>query len=163
MPNDRSGIRDDLDRNIIRELQGNSRESTTNIAAKLNVARSTVHERIIRLERDGVIKGYTVVLSRDPDEARVEALIMLSIKQQETRRVLDTLSKFTEIRLCLSINGEFDLFLSAVASRVEDLEIVIDDIARIQGVLRTQTSIVFNTKFDRRYTEIAKKITTQLE
>ncbi len=163
MTRNTTGPRDELDRNIIRELQSNARESTSNIAAKLNVARSTVHERIVRLERDGVIKGYTVVLSRDPDEARVEALIMLSIKQQETRRVLDTLSRFTEIRLCLSINGEFDLFLSAVASRVEDLELVIDDIARIPGVLRTQTSIVFNTKFDRRYTEIAKKITSQLE
>lgn len=163
MTRNTTGPRDELDRNIIRELQSNARESTSNIAAKLKVARSTVHERIVRLERDGVIKGYTVVLSRDPDEARVEALIMLSIKQQETRRVLDTLSRFTEIRLCLSINGEFDLFLSAVASRVEDLELVIDDIARIPGVLRTQTSIVFNTKFDRRYTEIAKKITSQLE
>ncbi|MGH1351451.1 MAG: Lrp/AsnC family transcriptional regulator [Methyloligellaceae bacterium] len=163
MTRNTTGPRDELDRNIIRELQSNARESTSNIAAKLKVARSTVHERIVRLERDGVIKGYTVVLSRDPDEARVEALIMLSIKQQETRRVLDTLSRFTEIRLCLSINGEFDLFLSAVASRVEDLELVIDDIARIPGVLRTQTSIVFNTKFDRRYTEIAKKITNQLE
>ena len=156
------GPKDDLDRNIIRELQTNARESTTNIAAKLKVARSTVHERILRLEKEGVIKGYTAVLAKNSDEARVEALIMLAIKQQETRRVLDTLPKFSEIRLCLSINGEFDLFLSAVASQVEDLELVIDEIAKIPGVLRTQTSIVFNTKFDRRYDEIASKISDQI-
>lgn len=150
--------RDELDRRILRELQANARESTTNIAAKLNVARSTVHERINRLENDGIISGYTAILGRNPDEARVQALIMLAIKQQETRRVLDTLPKFSEIRLCLSINGEFDLFLSAVASKLEELEVVIDEIARIPGVLRTQTSIVFNTKFDRRYNEVAHRI-----
>ncbi len=153
-----TGPRDDLDRRILRELQANARESTSNIAAKLKVARSTVHERIVRLEKDGVISGYTVVLGRNPDEARVQALIMLAIKQQETRRVLDTLPKYPEIRLCLSINGEFDLFLSATAQRLEELEEVIDEIAKIPGVLRTQTSIVFNTKFDRRYNEVAQRI-----
>ena len=61
-------MRDSLDRRIIRELQRNARESTSNIAQKLGVARSTVHERIARMEKDGTIAGYSVVLSRNPGE-----------------------------------------------------------------------------------------------
>jgi len=155
-------FKDDLDRRIVRELQANARQSTTTIAAKLNVARSTVHERIARLERDEIITGYSVVLSRNPSEANVEALIQLSVKQQETRRVLQKLETYAEIKLCLSINGEYDLFLSAEAPHIEDLDVLIDEISQIPGVLRTQTSIVFGRKFDRRYKETAQRIADQV-
>ena len=59
-------MRDALDRRIIRELQRNARATTSNIAERLEVARSTVHERIARMEKDGTIAGYSVVLNRTP-------------------------------------------------------------------------------------------------
>ena len=154
-------FKDDTDRRIVRELQINARQSTTTIAAKLNLARSTVHERIARLERTGVIAGYSVVLSRNPSEEVVQALVLLSIRQADTKRILHRLATYSEIMLCLSINGEFDLFLSAEAPRIEDLDVLIDEIAEIPGVLRTQTSIVFGRKFDRRYQDVADRIAEQ--
>ena len=152
---------DELDRRILRELQLNARQSTTTIAAKLNIARSTAHDRIARLENAGVIAAYSVVLNWDPSAEKVQALILLSIKQQQTRRVLHRLEGYAEIQLCLAINGEFDLFVSAEAPRVEDLDALIDEIAEIPGVLRTQTSIVMSRKFDRRHEETAQRIAAQ--
>ena len=154
-------MKDDLDRRIIRELQHNAREATSNIAAKLNVARSTIHERIARMEKDGVITGYSVVLSRNPSEDSVQILMLLEIRQQETRNVLSNLGKYSEIRVCLSINGEYDLFVSAEAPRIEDLDILIDEIGAIKGVLRTKTFVVFGRKFDRRYKETVQLISEQ--
>ena len=155
-------MKDALDRRIIRELQRNARESTTNIAQRLDVARSTVHERIARMESDGTISGYSVILSRNPSEDNVQILMLLEIRQQDTRKIIQRLSGYSEIRVCLSINGEYDLFLSAEAPRIEDLDLFVDEIAEIPGVLRTNTFVVFGRKFDRRYKEAADRISRQI-
>jgi DNA-binding Lrp family transcriptional regulator len=159
----RSGaaMKDETDRRIVRELQRNARESTSTIAGRLGIARSTVHERIARMERDGTISGYSVVLSRNPSEDNVQILMLLEIRQQETRKIVARLSHYSEIRVCLSINGDFDLFLSAEASRVEDLDVFVDEVTEIQGVLRTKTFVVFGRKFDRRYKETVQRISQQ--
>ncbi|MEB8388545.1 Lrp/AsnC family transcriptional regulator [Rhodobacteraceae bacterium KMM 6894] len=155
-------MKDDLDRRIVRELQRNARESTSTIAARLGVARSTVHERMARMERDGTITGYSVVLSKNPSEERIEILMLLEIRQQETRKVLKRLEAYTEVRLCLSINGEYDLFVSAEAPRLEDLDVFVDEVAEIPGIIRTNTFVVFGRKLDRRYNEAAQAITRHL-
>lgn len=155
-------LKDELDRKIIRELQRNARESTSNIAARLDVARSTVHERIARMEKDGVITGYSVVLSRNPSTENVQVMVFIEIKQQETRKILQRISQYSEVRVCLSINGEFDLFVSVEAPRIEDLDIVIDEIGMMPGVLRTKSFVVFGRRFDRRYKETAQRITEQV-
>ena len=51
---------DAKDRSLIALLRANARESTASLARKLGVARSTVQERLTRLEKDGTIAGYTV-------------------------------------------------------------------------------------------------------
>lgn len=140
---------DDLDRRILRELQRNARTATSTIAARLGVARSTVHERMARMERDGAIAGYSVILSQNPFEERIEVLMLLEIRQQETRKILQRLESYTEVRLILSINGEYDLFVRAEAPRIEDLDVFVDEVAEIPGILRTNTSVVFGRKLDR--------------
>ncbi|PVA10315.1 Lrp/AsnC family transcriptional regulator [Pelagivirga sediminicola] len=155
-------MRDDLDRRIVRELQRNARAATSTIAARLGVARSTVHERVSRMERDGTIAGYSVVLTHNPAEERIEVLMLLEIRQQETRKILKKLESYTEVRLILSINGEYDLFVSAQAPRIEDLDVFVDEVAEIPGILRTNTSVVFGRKLDRSYDEAAQAVSRHL-
>ena len=142
--------RDELDRRILAELKRNARESTSTIAARLGVARSTVHERIGRMEKDGTIAGYSVVLGRDPAGETVQIILLLEIRQQDTRRIVKRLEGYAEISTCLSINGDFDLCLTAEAPRIEDLDVLVDEIAEIPGVMRTKTLVVFGRKFERR-------------
>lgn len=143
------GIMDQLDRRIIVALQHNARETTSKIAAKLGVARTTVHERIRRMEENGVIAGYSVILNSSEDAPRVQVVVLLEVQQKETTRIIKRLGAYPEVKLCLSINGEFDLLLSAEAPRIEDLDILVDDLAKIPGVLRTNTSVVFGRRIDR--------------
>src|SRR5262249_10510274 len=58
----------DSDARLLALLRANAREPTASLARKLNLARSTVQERIARLEREGTIKGYTVRLADEADE-----------------------------------------------------------------------------------------------
>lgn len=140
---------DDLDRRILALLRTDARLPTAKIAAQLGVARTTVHSRIARMEADGVIAGYSVVL-RDPSrESVVQVVIMLEVQQKETARIIKKLEGYPEIRLCLSINGDFDLLLSAEAPRIEDLDVLVDELGAIPGVLRTNTSVVFGRRIDR--------------
>lgn len=140
---------DQLDRRIINALQHNARDSTTRIAAKLGVARTTVHERIARMEDRGIIAGYSVILRETVDAPKVQVIVLLEVQQNETTRIIKRIEAYPEVKLCLSINGEFDLLLSAEAPRIEDLDILVDDLARIPGVLRTNTSVVFGRRIDR--------------
>ncbi|WP_171097852.1 Lrp/AsnC family transcriptional regulator [Ruegeria sp. HKCCD7255] len=140
---------DQLNRRIIAALQANARASTTQIAGALGVARTTVHERINRMEERGVIAGYTVRLGATEDTPKVQVIVMLEVQQNETTRIVKRLEAYPEVKLCFSINGDFDLMLSAEAPRLEDLDILVDELAKIPGVLRTNTSVVFGRRIDR--------------
>ena len=141
--------KDDLDRRLLALLQSNARLPTSEMARKLGIARSTVHERIARMEQTGVIAGYTALLARRPDSDSVQALVMLAVEQQQMRDTIKRLETFPEIRSCLTVSGEFDVFLVVEAPRLDDLDEVLDDIATVPGVRRSRSSIVLARKFDR--------------
>lgn len=140
---------DDLDRRILTLLRTDARLPTAKIAAQLGVARTTVHTRVTRMEKQGTIAGYSVVLRDASAEATVQVVIMLEVQQKETARIIKRLEGYPEIRLCLSINGDYDLLLSAEAPRIEDLDVLVDALGAMPGVLRTNTSVVFGRRIDR--------------
>ncbi|NRG19287.1 Lrp/AsnC family transcriptional regulator [Rhizobiales bacterium] len=142
-------FKDNLDRRLVALLQTNARMATSEIARKLKVARSTVQERITRLENCGLISGYTVLLSSAPEVEAVHALVMIAVEQQQVRETIKRLEMLPEIRTCFTVSGEFDLFLRVEAPRLEDLDEVLDEIAAIPGVRRSRSSIVLASKFDR--------------
>ncbi|MDD7909077.1 MULTISPECIES: Lrp/AsnC family transcriptional regulator [Pseudovibrio] len=142
-------IKDDLDRKLISILQANAREPVSSISRRLNVARSTVQERITRLERNGVIAGYTALLGDVHAGQQVQAVVMLSVAQQQSKTLVKQLESYPEIRVCYTISGEFDLFLIVEPSRLEELDDILDEIAAIPGVVRSRSSIVLSKKFER--------------
>ena len=66
---------DDVDRQLIALLRGNARLSVVALAKQLRVARATVQNRLTRLEKNGVIVGYTVRLKPAADRHRIRALM----------------------------------------------------------------------------------------
>lgn len=142
-------MRDRLDQKIIAVLQANARQSTANIAKTLGVARTTVHERISRMEKLGVIKGYSVVLNEPDDKAMVQVIVQLAVQQQQTSQIIDRIETYPEVKQCLAVNGEFDLIIVAEAPRIEDLDVLTDAFGAIPGVNRTKTHVVFGRRIDR--------------
>jgi DNA-binding Lrp family transcriptional regulator len=67
------------------EIQRNARESTASLARQLGVARTTVQERIRRLERDGVIAGDTVRVSESFARQRIAAQVLINGRPQSRR------------------------------------------------------------------------------
>ena len=141
--------RDDLDRQLLTLLQANARESTAALARKLGVARTTVLARIARLERDGVIVGYTARLAHDEGDAGVRAFVGLAVEARSARDVVRQLTRLPELKQLCSVSGEFDYLAQLRAESTSRLDALLDHIGEIKGVVRTHTSMVLAVKVDR--------------
>ncbi len=142
-------IKDQTDRDLLALLQTNARESTAGLARKLGVARTTVVARLARLERDGVIVGYTVRLGLDEREPRVMAHVGIVHEPQRGRDVMRQMQKLPELVQLLSVSGEFDYIAVVRAESTERLDSLLDAIGAIEGVIRTTTSVVLGVRIDR--------------
>ena len=144
-----SHLRDDLDREIIFHLQENARLSTSYIAKKLNVARSTVYERITRLEREGVIEGYTAIIKQDPRTRPVSALVSLELKRNYLSQIITDLQRYPEVKSCSAITGIFDLFCTVEAPLLEDIDALLEEISDLPYITRISSNVILANKFDR--------------
>lgn len=142
-------VRDDIDRQLIGLLLANGRKSTTDLAKKLGVGRTTVHERIARLEKSGLISGYSAILSQDPFNEATLAMVMLSIVQKQQKTVLEDLKSLPEVVSCFTISGDYDLVVMVQAPRVEDIDAVLDEVLGFAGVERCRSWIILGKHFQR--------------
>lgn len=139
----------DADLALIELLRENARASTAELARKLGVSRTTVQSRIERLERQGVIAGYTVKLSSAFERNLVRAHILLTVSPKVAPRVEASLRGITGVRLLHSVSGSFDMIVIVEAGSIGDLDRMIDAIGALEGVERTVSSIILSTRIER--------------
>jgi DNA-binding Lrp family transcriptional regulator len=130
-------------------LRRNARESTASLARKLGVARTTVQERIRRLERDGVIAGYTVRVTEGFARQRIAAQVLITVNPKAGERVVRELELRPCVRAVYALSGAFDYQVLVEGGSTEEIDRHLDAIGRIDGIERTQTSIVLSVKFER--------------
>lgn len=118
-------IRDDIDRQIIEVLKANAREKTSEVARRVNRSRTAVEKRIERLEKDGVIIGYNVVLASASSSLKVEKQKGFLIVEYEEGAQCETIVRETEkfdiIVRRLSVYGDLDLILEIEYRTLEEL------------------------------------------
>lgn len=140
---------DHIDRSLLSLLLVDGRASTSDLARQLGVGRTTVHDRIARLERTGVISGYAAILSGAPLGDETMAMVMISIVQKKQKQVLASLRSLPEITVCYTVTGDYDLMVMVKAPRLEDIDVLLDEIMGIDGVERCHSSLVLATQFQR--------------
>ncbi|HEY4080593.1 MAG TPA: Lrp/AsnC family transcriptional regulator [Burkholderiaceae bacterium] len=143
------GAKDDIDRQLIALLQANARESTANIARKLGIARTTVVARLARLESSGVLVGYTARLGSEAHGHGVQAFVGITVSPKAGREVVKRLSRFPELRQLASVSGEFDYMAVLQAETTVRLDVLLDEIGDIDGVIKTTSSVVLALRVDR--------------
>jgi DNA-binding Lrp family transcriptional regulator len=140
---------DELDRRLLALLQADARSSAADLARKLAVARTTVLARLTRLQREGVIVGFTVRLAADTSERGVEAYVGITTSPKSGRDVTLRLAALPELRQLCSVSGEFDYLALLRAESTTRLDALLDEIGAIDGVTRTMTSVVLARRIDR--------------
>jgi DNA-binding Lrp family transcriptional regulator len=139
----------ETDARLLALLKANAREPTASLARKLGLARSTVQERIARLEREGAIKGYTVTLSEDAEAGRLKAIVSISADPKQSERVLAELKRMAEVRALYAVSGGYDMIAMVEADTTAKMDAALDRIGRAHGVARTVSSIILSEKFAR--------------
>ncbi len=114
------------------------------------MSRNAVTERLRRLERDGVIDGYTVRLGKAASPSSIGAYMLIYLNGPICERVLPAVSGVPEIKLSLSVSGDIDMIVYAEADNISDMNRVRDDLERIHGVRKVTTAVVLAERFDRR-------------
>jgi len=141
---------DETDRKLIAMLKANARESTAALARRLELSRSAVQDRISRLERSGVIAGYTVRLGEDLTQNRLQAIVRFTMDPKHTAHVVKELRKIPEAESCYLVSGAFDLIVMVVAETAARMHEVLQAFGNLRGVERTTSSIVLVNEFDNR-------------
>lgn len=137
------------DDELIALLRINARESVASLARKLGQSRSTVQDRLRRLEESGMIAGYDVRLA-DQAKPGVRAFIMLEIDQRYAAGIVGALCAIAEIETVNTVSGRFDLAVVAAARTTDHLDHVLDRVLGIEGVKKSESAVILSTKLDRR-------------
>jgi DNA-binding Lrp family transcriptional regulator len=140
---------DGIDERLISALRENGRAPTAELARLVGRSRTSVQSRIERLEREGVIIGYSVRLAPEHDLGAVRAHVMIKVGPKEARAVIAALQAIPQVRVLHSVSGDVDLIAVAAAASVAEMDAVIDRIGVLDGVERTTSSIILSTKFER--------------
>ena len=138
------------DEELIALLRVNAREPVTSLARKLGLSRTTVQDRLKRLEETGVIAGYTLRLAREVEQGGLRAFVMLSVEPRRQVEMGRQLARFPQIETLYTLSGKFDLIAQVKAASSEAMDRLIDDIGQLPGVTRIETSVILSTKLDRR-------------
>lgn len=131
---------DDLDHRLVAALRANARLPIADLAAALKVSRGTISNRLARLERDGVIVGYTLRLRPEsvPDEIRAWTSIAVEGNQQGVVRALLGEPGIAGLH---DTNGRWDLLAELRVGNLGELSAVLERIRKIKGISATETSI----------------------
>jgi Lrp/AsnC family transcriptional regulator, leucine-responsive regulatory protein len=139
---------DRTDLSIIQSLQQNAGQRLEDIARSVKLATSSVHDRVRRLEREGVIRRWTIDV--DADALGLGVLAFVGIRSSKScAEMLDDLREISAIEECHSVAGEFSLFLKVRVSSTSALLVLIDRFRGIPGVESTETTIALRTQIDR--------------
>ena len=137
---------DETDRRLISALRHDARASLSDLAQTLGVSRTTVRGRIERLRRAGEIVGFTVVLKGDAARDPVRGLMMLSIEGRGTDRILRQLGGLTAVRAIHSTNGRWDLLVELGTETLEELDTILAQIRRFDGIAQSETNLLLSTR-----------------
>ncbi len=138
-----------VDDQLLELLTADARLSTAALARRLGVARSTVQGRLERLERTGIVRGYTVRLGATTTARRVQAHAMIAVEPQQQSTVERKLNGMPTVTSLLTVSGAYDLIAMLAAESTEALDAALDELRECPGVKATTTSIVLSRRFER--------------
>jgi Lrp/AsnC family transcriptional regulator, leucine-responsive regulatory protein len=141
---------EEIDRKIVALLARSGRMSFTELARQAGLSVSAVHQRVRRLEQDGVIRGYVAMF--DPEEIGLPLTAFVSIKPFDAAAPDDVparLEHLSAIEACHSVAGDENYILKVRVASPTALEELLNQI-RTRGGVSTRTTVVLSTPFENR-------------
>ena len=135
---------DDTDAKILNELLGDAKMPLRKVAGKLGVSFVTVLNRIKRLEKEGIITGYTAVLDYDKLGYDVFVLVELRISKGRIVEMEAKLAELPNVSAVYDTTGEFDAAILARFPSTRRMDTFLKKIQKFDFVERTNTKLILN-------------------
>jgi DNA-binding Lrp family transcriptional regulator len=138
---------DNTDRQLLSLLRKDARTPVVNLAKELKVSRATVQNRINKLEREGIVLGYTVKLKQEAEEDIVKVMMSILVEAKDEVRVLKELQTFPEILSVYHTNGHWDLIAEVQAENLSLLGELLGEIRSVEGIVQTEANLLLGLIF----------------
>jgi len=143
---------DDKDKKILDVLKENSKLSTQQISKKISIPITTVHNRMKKLEEEGIIKKYSVVLDYKKIGKLISAFVLINVDYKllkQIKKTQDDLTKKLKLHSSVEeasrITGGTDLIIKIRVKDVDELDDFVTKYLRnIDGIDKTQTMVILN-------------------
>lgn len=142
---------DNLDLQILNILMENAFIPYTEIGKKLFVSAGTIHVRMAKMEKLGIVKNPRLQIDLPKLGMDVTAFIgVYLVRSDMYDKVVKELRKITEVVSCHYTTGNYSLFLRIICRDTQHLrEVLHDKLQKIEGINRTETLISLAESFDR--------------
>ena len=142
---------DEIDRNILRILQKDARTSYREVQNKLGISIGTIHNRIAKLKKNGVIEGYTLRLNNEKLGYKLTFLIRIDCDGKFTENILEDLKEIPEVCSIFHTTGEQSAALVCRFKEPEDVHTFIRELNQKEYITRTNSNMILkeykNTSF----------------
>lgn len=112
---------DNIDKKILNILQDNDKISYHKIAKKLNMAASTVHSRVGKMKRNGIIKCFSAIIEPEKVGYNTLAIIGLTVDAGKMSKVAQKVSSYKEVQILSTTTGDHDLIALIIAKDEKSL------------------------------------------
>ena len=147
---------EEIDRKILLLLAHDGRMSFTDLARQTGLSVSATHQRVRRLERRGLIRGYAAVI--DPADAGLPLTAFVSVKPFDPAAADDVpasrLAHLSAIEACHSVAGDENYILKVRVASPAALENLLSEI-RAAANVSTRTTIVLSTPYENRAPDLS--------
>ena len=144
-----NGSIDFTDRKILLALLAKGRSTFAELAAQVGLTAPTVHDRVKKLERSGVIEGYTAIVNPGSLGYDITAIVSISVANVPAHEYVERLTQISEIQKCFSVAGAEDYMAIVLTRTPKTLEAVLQRIRNLPGTQSTRASIVMSSPISR--------------
>lgn len=137
---------DEKDRLILKLLQENAKITVREIAAKIHLSTTPVHERIKRMEDSGVILQYAALVNHAKVKKGLMVICYISLKEHSKKsgaKFIKTIHELSEVIECYNISGEYDFMLKVVAESMDAYyDFHVNKLGQLENIGHMQSTFV---------------------
>ncbi|HUR52000.1 MAG TPA: Lrp/AsnC family transcriptional regulator [Mycobacteriales bacterium] len=142
---------DDIDRALLGALVQDARTSYADLARQVGLSAPSVHDRVRKLERDGVLRGSSADV--DPRAVGLGVSALVGLHQREgvdADEIVASLRDVPEVEDCWFVAGDEAFVVKVRVADLDDLDGTLRVLRQVPGVTRTRTTVVLSTGFEGR-------------
>ncbi|MFH0851016.1 MAG: Lrp/AsnC family transcriptional regulator [Candidatus Bathyarchaeota archaeon] len=136
---------DRLDLGILRSLSRDGRKPYKTIARELDVSDATVRKRVKRMQRDGIIKQFNVLIHYDRVGSFIKAFIGVKINPSKLQSIVTGLDNNQDVQVMYRTTGTHDILVEVILKDMKELNWFLEKRLNLDGILETEVNVVIES------------------